>query len=133
MFISCKHQPEETRQVLDLTGTWQFAPDPENTGMQMAWYNTDFADSITLPGTTDLGRKGYRNTDTTTMHLNRLYRYEGVAWYRKKIRVPESFKDKHITLMLERTKSSMVWVDDQLVGDSKLLQTPQCFDVSPYL
>lgn len=133
LFISCKHQPEETRQVLDLTGTWQFAPDPDNTGMQMAWYNTDFADSITLPGTTDLGRKGYRNTDTTTMHLNRLYRYEGVAWYRKKIRVPESFKDKHITLMLERTKSSMVWVDDQLVGDSKLLQTPQCFDVSPYL
>lgn len=90
-------------------------------------------DVIDLPGTTDLGRKGFANHDTTTLHLNRLYRYEGPAWYRKTVDIPAEFHDRHIQLIMERAKSSRVWIDDHFVGQSSLLQSPQRFEVSEYL
>lgn len=130
--IGCK-QPVVTRQTTDLSGTWQFALDTNNSGINEKWYSSDLHDSIELPGTTDLGKKGIRNTDTTTMHLNRLYRYEGPAWYRRKVIIPEDFNNKHIVLSLERTKPSMVWVNDVLAGKSMLLQSAQVFDISEYL
>ena len=130
---ACNNPGEQYRSVIDLQGQWQFALDTANTGEGQKWYLSDLNDVIQLPGTTDLNKKGFYNTDTTTMHLNRLYKYEGIAWYRKEISVPESFRDKHIQLVIERTKSSKVWIDSILIGGSHLLQSPQKFDVSDYL
>ena len=132
--VSCNTTPKEQyRTNIDLQGQWQFALDTANIGTEQKWYLTDLNDSIHLPGTTDLNQKGFHNQDTTTMHLNRLYKYEGVAWYRKKVIIPESFRDKHVQLFLERTKSSKIWIDTTLIGASRLLQSPQQFDVSGYL
>ena len=64
------------------------------------------------------------------MHLNRLYKYEGPAWYRKHVIIPKDFENQHITLILERTKPSQIWIDEEFVGESYLLQSPQSFDVS---
>jgi hypothetical protein len=132
VFAACS-QPAGQRAVIDLAGEWQFALDTAGTGIAQRWYLSDLNDSINLPGTTDLSHKGFLNTDTTTIHLNRLYKYEGPAWYRKKVDIPENFRDKHIRLILERTKSSMVWVDSILVGKSRILQSPQQFDLTGYL
>lgn len=131
--IGCNSPKEEYRTSIDLKGQWQFALDTANIGMEQKWYLSEFQDSIKLPGTTDLNQKGFLNRDTTTMHLNRVYKYEGVAWYRKRVVIPKSFKDKQIQLFIERTKLSQVWIDTILVGGSKLLQSPQQFDVSNYL
>ena len=131
--IACNNPKEQYRSSIDLQGQWQFALDTENIGELQEWYLSDLNDVIQLPGTTDSNKKGFYNTDTTTMHLNRLYSYEGIAWYRREISVPENFKDKHIQLVLERTKSSKVWIDSVLIGDSHLLQSPQMYDVSDYL
>lgn len=132
-FVSCNSKEEIIREYIDLKGQWQFGIDTADIGIQQKWFLLDLNDSISLPGTTDLNKKGYLNKDTTTLHLNRVYKYEGVAWYRKKITVPENFRDKHIQLFLERTKSSTIWIDSMLVGDSKILQSPQQFDISDYL
>ncbi len=123
-------RPVEQRACFDLAGEWQFALDTARVGIAQRWYLSDLSDSIKLPGTTDLSRKGFRNTDTTTIHLNRLYKYEGSAWYRKEVTIPENFRDKHIQLILERTKSSTVWVDSILIGKSRILQSPQQFDLT---
>ncbi|WP_163706938.1 sugar-binding domain-containing protein [Mangrovibacterium lignilyticum] len=131
--ISCNTRQEQYRSQIDLEGQWQFALDTTNIGEQQQWYLNDFDDSIQLPGTTDLNHKGFLNLDTTTMHLNKLYQYEGAAWYRKKVVIPEHFANKHIQLLLERTKPSKVWIDSTLVGGSPLLQSPQTFDLSNYL
>lgn len=130
LLLSCRQQPENMRQVIDLDGKWQFAMDTADAGIKEKWYAGVFADSIELPGTMDLGQKGFPNRDTTTMRLNRLYTYEGPAWYRRTILVPETFRGRHILLVLERTKSSTVWIDGQLAGSSQLLQSPQSFDVT---
>ncbi len=129
-------QQEDTglyRSRIGLSGGWQFAADPADSGMKEKWFLKDLPDRITLPGTTDLNQKGTLNKDTSTMHLNRVYIYEGAAWYRKKITVPREFKNKRIMLYLERTKSSTVWIDGKTAGGSALLQSPQQFDVTPYL
>jgi len=121
------------RSKIDLQGKWQFALDTGNTGSREKWFLKDFSESVSLPGTTDLNHKGFLNRDSTTMHLSRVYRYEGAAWYRKKVTIPRDFQKKHIELFLERSKLTTVWIDGNLVGGSKLLQTPQQFDVSNYL
>lgn len=129
-YVEHCRQTEHFRYTLDLSGEWQFALDTADAGITERWYTVDLADHIQLPGTTDLRQKGFPNTDTTTRHLNRVYSYEGPAWYRKKIVVPETFRDRHLRLILERTKSSMIWIDDQPAGTSQLLQSPQFFDVT---
>ncbi len=121
------------RRKIDLSGSWQFALDTLLNGIAERWYARTLEDSIDLPGTTDLSKKGFYNKDSTTMHLSRVYRYEGPAWYRKKLTIPEDFKGKYISLFLERTKVSKIWIDDQLVGGSSILQSPQEFDLSRYL
>jgi len=131
--LSCQQSTTSYRSKVDLSGEWQFALDTASTGADQQWFLSDLPDVVQLPGTTDLNHKGFLNTDTTTMHLNRVYKYEGAAWYRKKVIVPESFADKHVTLFLERTKTTKVWIDSTAVGGSQLLQSPQQFDVSDYL
>ena len=121
------------RVSLDLSGSWQFATDTANAGITEKWFLKNLQDSIRLPGTMDLNKKGSRNTDTTTMHLNRMYTYEGVAWYRKAISIPEDWRDKHILLIMERTKPSRVWIDEKYIGESSLLESAQVFDLSSFL
>ena len=121
------------RERIDLSGTWAFQLDTGLVGETNAWFSTDLNDQIELPGTTDSNQKGFLNTDTTTMHLNRQYTYAGAAWYQKEVTIPESFAGKHLELYFERTKPSKVWVDGQLVGESMLLQSPQSFDLSQVL
>jgi len=131
--FSCSSDNETTREYIDLKGYWQLGIDTAKIGIQQKWFLSELTDSINLPGTTDLDKKGFINSDTTTMHLGRVFKYEGAAWYRKKVVIPESFRNKHIQLFLERTKSSKIWIDSSLVGGSKILQSPQQFDVSDYL
>lgn len=131
--LSCKSEKKITRDQINLEGQWQFALDTANIGVKQNWFLTGLNDSVSLPGTTDLNKKGFLNKNITTMHLSRIYKYEGAAWYRKKVLIPERFRNKHIQLFLERTKSSTIWVDSMLVGGSKLLQSPQQIDLSDYL
>ncbi|MBN2010714.1 beta-galactosidase [candidate division KSB1 bacterium] len=131
--FSCQNQKSQLRQTLQLSGQWQFAIDTTYCGIQQKWYLSDLRDMIELPGTTDLNHKGFLNHDTTTMHLNRVYKYEGPAWYRRIIQIPQSFHDKHIQLVMERTKSSCVWVDDHYISASHLLQSPQYYDLTEFL
>jgi hypothetical protein len=133
VFLACKTKNDDYRLHVDLDGKWQFSLDTSNTGIQQKWYLTDFNDSVNLPGTTDINLKGFLNKDTTTGHLNRIYKYEGAAWYRKRIVVPNDFQHKHILLFLERTKSSKVWIDSAFIGESGILQSPQVFDVTQFL
>lgn len=131
--VSCNTKTEQCREYISLEGEWQFVLDTLQIGEKQKWYLSDFDDSVKLPGTTDLNKKGFLNTDTTTMHLNRIVKYEGVAWYRKEVIIPESFSGKHLQLFLERTKSSKIWIDSSFVGKSQLLQSPQMFNISNYL
>lgn len=133
LLASCDTSPKGEPNLIDLQGEWQFALDIANVGVKQKWYLRDLEESVQLPGTTDSNKKGFLNTDTTTSHLHRVHTYEGGAWYQKKIIVPQDFARQHLSLYFERTKSTTVWIDSTLVGSSKLLQSPQQFDVTEAL
>lgn len=115
--------------LLDLSGQWQMVLDTKGIAKDPSVFDSALPDSVQLPGTLDTNHKGIRNTDTTTMHLNRLHTFEGSAWYQKKVFVPKSFRKKHLLLFLERTRFTKVWIDGVFLGASQLLQSPQYFEV----
>ncbi len=81
--------------MIDLSGTWSFALDPHGKGEQEKLWNMDFAETVTLPGTTDSNRKGIENTNKSeTTYLSRYYKYEGAAWYSRNIEIPADWKEK---------------------------------------
>lgn len=131
--FSCKTHTEKGRDVIDLSGYWQFDIDPADSGIKQQWFLKDLPDSVLLPGTMDLNHKGYENNDTTTKHLNRLFLYTGPAWYKRNINIPTDWLDRHILLDVERTKPSKVWIDDKYVGESRLLESPQKYDLSMFI
>lgn len=133
LLISCNPDTDFSRKRIDLHGQWQFTLDTANIGQTEKWYMYDLPDDIQLPGTTDSNKKGFRNTDTTTLHLNRPYSYEGKAWYRKEVSIPKSYQNKHIQLEIERTKSTSLWIDSTFIGSSGLLQSAQVYDLSQNL
>ena len=118
------------RPRLNLSGEWQFALDPNDTLSATSTLD----DSVTLPGTTDTNQKGFapQNTSETT-HLTRLHSYVGKAWYRREVDIPQAWKGQRLTMVLERTKPSVVFIDGVKVGESDDICTPQQYDLSQVL
>ena len=119
------------RESVALDGTWHFRMDPDNQGRTQRWHTQRLPESVELPGTMDQNQKGEANSkrDLTT-HLSRPFHYVGHAWYQRDIVIPPEWKGQHITLHLERSKLTTVWVDDQLIGSHDSLGCPQVYDLT---
>lgn len=127
-------QPQDRqRDRLPLGGTWELLLDTIAARRGDARHGEQFPEEVTLPGTLDESGKGFANTDSTYQHLSRLVTYEGPAWYRREVNIPESWAGKHIELVLERTKVTHVWVDDRPAGSSERIFTPQRYDLTDFL
>lgn len=133
--VSCKEKPFiSQRQIIPLNGSWQFALDSAALGITEKWYTGFLTDSVKLPGTLDENNKGIPNHNwKETMRLSREMMYAGMAWYRKDIVIPESWKGLAIRLMMERAKPTYVWVDNILFGSNNDILTPQYYDLSAVL
>lgn len=133
--ISCINKKVPLREEINLSGFWKFQIDSGDIGNKQKWYLSghQFNDSIKLPGTTDISKKGLFNTDTLTTRLHRNYKYEGAAWYSREVNIPINWKKKNIQLIIERTKISSVWVDGKYIGSSTLLQSKQVYDLTKFL
>ena len=121
---------EAQSKRIDLSGTWQFALDRQNTIKP----GDKLTDTVELPGTTDTNKKGdiVDKHDETT-RLTRRYTYKGRAWYQHEVEIPAEWKGQSVYLFLERTKPSEVYVDGNFMGRSNDISTPQVFDLSAAL
>ena len=119
----------EASPTISLAGQWHFALDPDSTLTP----SSRFDDVVTLPGTTDTNQKGIplSRFDETT-HLSRRYSYKGRAWYSREIDIPKDWADKKVTLLLERTKYTEVYLEGQLIGSCNDISTPQVFTITPH-
>lgn len=115
---------------LSLAGTWRFQLDAKNTGMAEHWHSRVLEDAIRLPGTTDENKKGIQNDERPTDRLARPWSWKGAAWYQREVTIPESWTGKRVTLFLERTKNSRVWVDGVFCGRENTLSAPHVFDIT---
>jgi len=116
--------------TLPLAGTWSFRLDPEDVGIAEKWFAREFDDTVQLPGTTDENHKGIEKDEQCIDRLSRVWYWKGPAWYRRRVTIPDAWKGKRITLLLERTKNTRVWVDETFCGWEDTLSAPQYFDVT---
>lgn len=127
------HAAVKEANTLPLAGTWSFRLDGDDVGVKEQWFAKTFEETVQLPGTTDTNQKGIFKDERATDRLSRVWFWKGPAWYQRKVTIPESWKGKRLTLFLERTKNTRVWVDQTFCGSDDTLSAPQLFDVSAAL
>jgi hypothetical protein len=115
--------------LVNLAGQWRFALDANNAGVKEKWFEKTLDDTIQLPGTTDENRKGTLNNARETSHLTRVYTFAGSAWYQQDINIPVEWSNKRVTLFLERTKNSRLWVDANGLGTQNSLVAPHIYSL----
>jgi len=122
------------RKRIDLAGQWLFASEKNSAPPMSGLPDFTKEGAVRLPGTTDTNQKGTPLTATDeTTHLSRRYSYVGKAWYQREVEIPKDWKNKRITLHMERTKSTTVWVDGKKAGSNNDITTPQRYVLTPYL
>ena len=133
--ISCNSGSfNSIHDTIYLNGAWKFALDTAKVGITEKWYSHTLSDSVKLPGTLDENKRGIPNTNKLeTMRLSRELMYAGMAWYQKSVVIPENWKGQYIRLMMERTKPTQVWVDNDLMGSCNDLLTAQYYNLTTRL
>lgn len=134
--LSCMQLTTAQQTSIDLSGIWRFQTDlmgfGKTPGSQL--FLSKLPESILLPGTTDEGGKGLANTARHVDRLTRKFEYCGQAWYQREVVIPESWKDKEITLFLERCHwETTVYVDGKQAGIEEHLITPNRFTLTQQL
>ncbi len=114
-------------EALPLTGAWKFKPDPGNVGTDEKWYSREMDDStwedIEVPGTWNEGQ-----------NVSVEWNYEGTAWYRCKVEIPQDWQGGNIRLrFLAVYLISDIWLNDKYLGNHKGGYTEFSFDVSDAL
>jgi len=130
LWVGQGHFAMTVATTLPLAGTWKFCLDAEGVGVAENWFARAFEDTVQLPGTTDENHKGIKKDERCTDRLSRLWYWKGPAWYQREVVIPDSWKGKRITLLLERTKNTRVWVDRTFCGWEDTLSAPQVFDLT---
>lgn len=134
--LTCNAQ----QQTLDLSGQWSYQLDSLAVGEKEGWQARTFEKSLRLPGTLDDAGVGKANDLTpklekaTLLQLARKHSYIGAAWYSREVTIPESWKDKIITLTLERVLwETQVWVDGKKAGMNESIVAPHELDLTRLL
>ncbi len=98
-------------EVMDLSGEWSVAID-----------STEH--SVVLPGSLAENKLGVAVRDSAVNKLSEEFHYEGKAAFTKEIEIPENWESKPLELYMERTKYSMLYVNDSLVGTQSSVSAP---------
>ena len=135
------------REEISLAGEWAFELDGANIGFRSNWVGRALCDTIALPGTTDLAKKGdgkvfgvaterihpqlvgLQNVNSLTMHALRRHPFVGTAWYRREVDFPEAWSNRSVSVFLERTKVTTLFVDGERIGTRHSLVAPQEFEL----
>lgn len=125
---------------MSLAGKWSLCLDsirnPQNVDLKSLDYNL----AIMLPSTLDSAGIGTPVAvqpileRKVMLHLQRKVSYIGPAYYQREIVIPKNWKEKNISLKLERVIwESIVWIDGGKIGNNFSLSTPHYYDLTKYL
>lgn len=120
-------------QRINLWGKWEFELDSNKKGIEETYFKRNLSECITLPTTTSEAKKGSENQERNIGYLTDPYLFEGYAWYAKELVVSEKDLNKTIQLVLERTRISHVWLDENYIGSYDSLCTSHVYDLSSYM
>jgi len=105
-----------TREILNLTGEWQFRLDASNVGKGEGWFESlTGTESISIECPWEYWHPGY----------------DGVAWYQKKFTVPGNWKDRQVIVHFEAvTYYCECWLNGDYLGSHEGGFTPFEFDIA---
>lgn len=112
----------DTRNVIDLSGIWDFRPDPEETGEQQGW-PSGLAElrPMAVPGSWN---EQYED----------LFNYFGLRWYVKRAYVPASWKDQRVFIRAgSACYFAAVYVNGVKVGTHEGGHLPFAFDITEHI
>ena len=141
---------------IDLSGEWAYQLDSLNKGEVENWFAKSFPKTIQLPGALrdysignepDLNTKWTGSIYDSSWYFNpAMKKYQkpgnmkfpfwltpekhfvGMAWYQKKINIPDYWEGNSIELFLERPHwQTTVWFDSVKIGDFNSLSVPHRF------
>jgi len=145
-------------QEVDLSGSWNFEIDREDIGETELWFTKKLPETVELPGSMVENGKGdeismetywlggmrnpewydhpnyapYHDPDNIRIPywLQPEKKYYGAAWYQREVEIPKSWKDKSLSLYLERVHwESTLWFDDKVIGTQNSLGTSHEYEI----
>lgn len=111
-------------EKINLSGVWQFKLSKEKPDM------TAGTDTIRLPSTVQQEKKPPVTDERSDGFLTDPRRFEGYALYTRKVTVSPKRKDCDVFLVLERTRTTEVWVNGKSAGTQNSLCAPHRYDIT---
>ncbi|NMA80128.1 MAG: beta-glucuronidase [Clostridiales bacterium] len=121
------------RKINKLNGKWNFKLDKDQVGIDKKYFNEQFSDSITLPTTISEAKKVPESDIRHSGYLTDPYEYSGFAWFSREISIDQDVNNYDVFLLLERTRISHIWIDDNYVGTQNSLSTSHFYDLTSYI
>lgn len=106
---------------------WNFKLSNEMPDIQ-----TDFTDSISLPSTVQQEKKPPLTDEKSDGFLTDPYRFEGYALYERTVSISPDQPDSEIFFVMERTRTSHLWIDGKYVGSQNSLCAPHKYNITEY-
>lgn len=109
----------DVRNKLDISGIWDFQPDPKEVGEQDKWFN-DLPDArpIAVPGSWN---EQYAD----------IFNYTDRSWYLKRTYIPSSWQGQRVFLRVGSANyGGTVYVNGVMVGEHKGGHLPFAFDIT---
>jgi beta-glucuronidase len=112
----------DVRNKLDLSGIWEFKPDPHGVGEDGGWFNgLSEARPIAVPGSWN------------EQHED-LFNYLGLAWYVRRTYVPAAWQGQRVFLRVgSACYQATVYVNGERVGSHEGGHLPFAFEVTSLL
>ena len=116
----------EARQVIDLSGEWEFRADTKDVGKDEKWFDEGvvFDKKITVPGAWNA--QGVGEPSESLFNA-----FSGPGWYRKHVRVPEDWRGKEMYICFAGIFRSVdVWVNGEFQGTHQSFLTAFRFEIA---
>ncbi len=112
------------RNILDLSGIWEFKTDPKKIGERGKWFKGfKTQHTIAVPG----------SWNEQLEELGLLH-YVGSAWYSKKVFIPSDYKSKRIILRIGSIDyNSRFWINGKFAGENKIGFLPIELEITDFV
>lgn len=112
-------QQTQSRNLLDLSGIWDFQPDPDEVGEAQGFTNA-------LPSPRPLAVPGSWNEQYAD-----LYDYLGIGWYLRLVHIPTSWQGQRLFLRVDSANyRAVAWVNGRKAGEHEGGHLPFVFEIT---
>ncbi|MCM1022757.1 MAG: hypothetical protein NC395_01700 [Prevotella sp.] len=118
-------------EKINLAGTsWKFALRSREEGMPDIGAGFAFDGEITLPSTVQQEKKSPVTDERSDGYLTDPHSFEGYALYGRTVTVSPKKPDSEVFLVLERTRTTTVWVNGKNAGTQNSLCTAHRYNIT---